>query len=317
MSSRLPDISAIICTHNPRAAFLKRVLSALEAQSLPRDRWELLIVDSGSSPAIADRSDLQLPSFARLVRLAQPGLALARKAGAEAARSALLASVDDDTVFDPSYLELAVMFMDRHPQVACCGGKFVPEFEIPPPVWFEGFHAIIAIRDLGPRVIVVPGLQAGEKLAAFPHAAPIGVSVSRRPAFEHYLKRWGTEAGHAALGRSGQSLASGEDNDFSLCCLEAGWSLAYVPEMRLLHLMPAARLDPDYLARLNRASSRTWMHVLALHGLCPRPPISPWTVPLRQLKAWFTFRAWAGPAQRIRWQGACGNFEGLATINAR
>jgi hypothetical protein len=317
MNGNPPIIAAIICTHNPRAAYLNRVLAALEAQTLPRQQWELLIVDSGSTPPVAQRTDLQIPPGAKLVRVDRPGLALARRAGAEAAQAALLASVDDDTVFNPDYLATAVAFMDAHPKVASCGGKFLPEFEAPPPAWFKGFEAMIAIRDLGPHEIIVPGWTGGPKPAEFPDAAPIGVNVSRRTAYGQYLQRWAGEAGHASLGRSGRSLASGEDNDFSLCCLEAGWSLAYVPGLQSLHLMPASRLDPTYLGRLNRASCRTWIQVLALHGLGAGTPIPAWTVPLRRLKAWFALRAWAGPAEWIRWQGACGQFEGLAALPRR
>jgi glycosyltransferase involved in cell wall biosynthesis len=308
-----PLISAVICTHNPRADYLNRTLQALVAQSLPAGQWELIIVDSGSTPALSARPELAIPAAARIVRVDRPGLAVARQAGALAAAAPLIASVDDDTVFDPHYLQTAVTFMGQHPEVASCGGKFLPEFESPPPAWFKGFEAMIAIRDLGPAEIIVPGWQPGARPAEFPDAVPIGVNIARRTAYEHYLQRWANDAAHAGLGRSGKSLASGEDNDFSLCCLEAGWSLAYVPGLQSLHLMPASRLDPAYLGRLTRASNRSWIHVLALHGMCPRPPIAPWTLPLRRLKAWFTCRAWAGPAEWIRWQGACGQFEGLAS----
>lgn len=37
-------------------------------------------------------------------------------------------------------------------------------------------------------------------------------------------------------------------------------------------------------------------------------------VPLHQLKAWFAHRAWRGPTEYIRWQGACGHFAGRATM---
>jgi hypothetical protein len=66
----------------------------------------------------------------------------------------------------------------------------------------------------------------------------------------------------------------------------------------------------DYLARLNRGIAKSWMQVLRKHDANPWSPIAPWTVPLRQFKAWFTHRAWSGPAEFIRWQGACGHFEG-------
>ena len=315
MSSPAPVISAIICTHNPRAAFLNRVLASLEAQTLPRVQWEILIVDSGSNPPIRQRPDLRIPSDALIVRVDQPGLVLARRAGAEAARAPLLASVDDDTILAPDYLLQAVDFMRRDLRVGCCGGKFTPEFESPPPLWLRDFHRAIALRDLGAEMILVPGLKPGQQVVAFPDAAPIGVCVTRREAYQQYLGRWEGQNIHSVLGRSGKSLASGEDNDLSLCCLEAGWSLAYVPRLLCLHLIPASRFDPAYLSRLNRASSRSWVRVLAMHGLRPWPAIPTWTVRLRQAKAWFNSRAWAGPAERIHWQGACGLIEGRADLN--
>ena len=41
------DFSVIICTHNPRSDYLRRVLDALKAQTLLREQWELLLIDNG------------------------------------------------------------------------------------------------------------------------------------------------------------------------------------------------------------------------------------------------------------------------------
>ncbi len=41
-------ISAIICTHNPRPHYLRRVLEALNRQTLDKGEWELLLVDNAS-----------------------------------------------------------------------------------------------------------------------------------------------------------------------------------------------------------------------------------------------------------------------------
>ncbi len=45
-------ISVIIPTHNPRMDYLARVLEALRGQTLPPERWELLIVDNNSQPPL-------------------------------------------------------------------------------------------------------------------------------------------------------------------------------------------------------------------------------------------------------------------------
>ena len=50
-----PELSVILCTHNPRAAFLAETLAGLRAQTLPPERWELLVVDNASNqPLVPD-----------------------------------------------------------------------------------------------------------------------------------------------------------------------------------------------------------------------------------------------------------------------
>jgi len=46
-------LSVIICTHNPREDYLRRTLEAFEKQTLPRDQWELQLVDNASNEALA------------------------------------------------------------------------------------------------------------------------------------------------------------------------------------------------------------------------------------------------------------------------
>ena len=41
--------SVIVCTHNPRLIYLRRVLEALRSQTLPLEQWELLLIDNASS----------------------------------------------------------------------------------------------------------------------------------------------------------------------------------------------------------------------------------------------------------------------------
>ena len=37
--------------------------------------------------------------------------------------------------------------------------------------------------------------------------------------------------------------------------------------------------------------------------------------PIRKIRAYFNMKAWQSPASYIKWQGACGTFEGQATLN--
>ena len=61
-------ISVIICTHNPRPDYLRRVLDALKAQTLPKERWELLLIDNASNEPLSGEWDLSWHPHARHIR---------------------------------------------------------------------------------------------------------------------------------------------------------------------------------------------------------------------------------------------------------
>ena len=77
----MTEISVIICAHNPRAAYLRRVLDALRAQTLPRERWELLLVDNASKEPLASTFDISWHSNGRHIVERELGLAEARRRG--------------------------------------------------------------------------------------------------------------------------------------------------------------------------------------------------------------------------------------------
>ena len=131
--------------------------------------------------------------------------------------------------------------------------------------------------------------------------------VLRRAAVEAWLQ---ASSSSALSDRRGAALSSSGDNEIVLQVMQAGWSVGYFPSLVLTHLIPATRLEPDYLARLNRGIQESWMQVLTLHDANPWPALTPLGATVRQMRAWFTHRAWSSPAARIRWQGACGHFAG-------
>ena len=51
-----PLLSVVLCTYNPRADYLQRCVHGLKAQTLPRERWEFIVVDNNSQPPLVVRS---------------------------------------------------------------------------------------------------------------------------------------------------------------------------------------------------------------------------------------------------------------------
>lgn len=304
-------LSVIIPTHDPHPERLRRTLLGLQAQTLPLAAWETILVDNASS-RFPDDSTLadSVPANLRCVREPVLGLTAARRTGFATVRGDLAVLVDDDNVLAPDYLATVLALFETLPSVGALGGRSVPEFESEPADWIREFYPLLALRDPGPSPLIASSLRApGADREEFPPCAPIGAGMAlRRAAWTAWLA---ARADGAVLSdRRGQELTSSGDNDIVLCALRAGWGVAYSPRLSLTHLIPTRRLDPDYLARLNRGINQSWMQVLTLHAVNPWGPLTRRGAALRKARAWFTRHAWTSAAAHIRWQGACGHFDG-------
>lgn len=304
------QLSVIIPTHNPDRERLRRTLVGLRAQTLPAKDWELVLVNNASTrfPTADFFADCPVSNF---LMLAEPelGLTAARRRGLTAARGNIAVLVDDDNVLAANYLSEVAALFAAHPQVGAVGGKSLPEFASEPAEWTREFFPLLALRDPGETPLIATTLRPpGSLRNEYPLCAPIGAGMAlRRAAWEAWL---GSSQAHAPSDRRGTALTSGGDNEIVLHVLQAGWHVAYFPTLVLTHLIPPSRLEPDYLARLNRGIQESWVKLLADHDASPWPPLTPVGASLRQWRAWFTHRAWSSPAARIRWQGACGHFAG-------
>ena len=101
-----PFISVVMATYN-RSALLELQLQAFKNQTLPKDRFEIIIVNDGSE----DETELVLINWTFLLPnlrfYTQPnsGPAVARNQGVEIARGEVIAFTDDDCIVDPNWLE--------------------------------------------------------------------------------------------------------------------------------------------------------------------------------------------------------------------
>ena len=97
-----PAISVVVPTRD-RAGAIASLLEALARQSLPAERFEVIVVDDGSDPP------LRVPEGARGLRHERSGgPGAARNTGWRAAAAPLIAFVDDDCEPAPGWLEALV-----------------------------------------------------------------------------------------------------------------------------------------------------------------------------------------------------------------
>jgi GT2 family glycosyltransferase len=117
-----PELSVVVCSHNG-ALTLAGTLQNLERQSLDRDRYEVILVDDGSTDATAEIGRSHGASVVSLSR--RRGVAAARNAGVEAAAAEAIAFTDDDCEPDHGWLA-AVADCLSDPAVDGVGGHVVP-----------------------------------------------------------------------------------------------------------------------------------------------------------------------------------------------
>ena len=154
-----PLISVIIPTYD-RAALLERSLESLTEQTLPRDAFEVVVVDDGSSDwtksvcsKLADRLPL------RYYRIQRSGTSAAKNLGLFASRAPLVLFLDDDDVADQALLEAHVETHHAHPEewfaVLGCT-TWAPELKVTP--------LMEHVTDIGQQLFAYKNLEDGRIL---------------------------------------------------------------------------------------------------------------------------------------------------------
>ena len=234
-------VTVCICSHN-RPDDVRGCLDGLRAQTVPADRFEVLVIDSASGPAAAAALRQLVAGYARarLLRLEQPGLSLARNLGAAEADAPYIAYLDDDAVPAPDWLEqvLAALAASRPP--ALLGGRVLPRWEVPlPPWWPVSLRGVLSIVETeGQGEYRSPDLPSRLE----PCGANLVVHVATLRAAGGFC---------AAIGRRGTALLSDEEVQLAWRLQDAGHSARFDSRIVVHHHIPAARLTPGWLlARL-------------------------------------------------------------------
>ena len=262
----MTSLSVIICAHNPRPDYMHRVLEALRAQTLSKDRWELLLIDNASDRVLAKEWDISWHPLARHIREDELGLTPARLRGIAEARGELFTFVDDDNVLDQDYLRTAIEISHNYPFLGAWGGIIRGEFEAEPQPWTRPLLGYLLIREFSSPVW---SNNPGDW-----HAQPCGAGLCvRRSVAKVYARELDVRPAHRRLDRIGSTLSSCGDSDLIWTSCEIGQGFGNFPELRLTHLIPRNRVQPKYLIRLMQGivSSLILLQYLRSGDLPPKP----------------------------------------------
>jgi glycosyltransferase involved in cell wall biosynthesis len=132
-------VSVIIPVYNGEKV-VGACLDALEGQTLPRDDYEIVVVDNGSTDQSANIAK-QFPDV-RVLTEPKPGSYAARNAGIAASRHPFLAFTDADCIPEPHWLEAGLRALKRLPNGGFVGGQIQFTFSEPKPSLIEQYDSL-------------------------------------------------------------------------------------------------------------------------------------------------------------------------------
>jgi glycosyltransferase involved in cell wall biosynthesis len=200
MAEVAPEVSVIVPVRNGEAS-IPLLLRSLDAQTLERERFEVIIVDNDSSDRTAE---VAAAAGARVVGEPVANRSRARNRGAAEAASRLYAFTDADCVAHPGWLEALLECRLAAPLVA--GDVRVRVRERP-----NAIERYEAMWRFGQEAWVVQGWAATANLLV--HADAFEAAGGFDPTWRHI----------------------GEDVDFCFRAREAGHGLGYCPRAVVDH----------------------------------------------------------------------------------
>jgi glucosyl-dolichyl phosphate glucuronosyltransferase len=234
-----PLVSVVIATRD-RAALLAQTLDALARQTWPHDRLEVLVADNGSTDdtratieGAAARPDMPAVLY---LSVDEPGKSFAVNAALARARGAILALTDDDVLPEAAWIERLVAAFDET-GADFVAGRILPRWEASPPSWLSpALYGVLAIPESGNDRQAIPSPDNA--------LMPIGANMAVRAEVIARIGGLRTD-----LGKLEGTLRTGEDHEFFLRMLGAGFRGTYEPTAVAHHLVARNRLAAGYFQR--------------------------------------------------------------------
>lgn len=233
------DLSIIIATYN-NAKSLERTLDSVAKQDADCGVWECVIVNNNST----DDTALRVSSFAkshsnlniRLVDEAHQGLSYARNRGIAESQGEILAFIDDDETINEGFVSAYIDLFHNHGAFAAAGAVEV-RYDSQRPKWMSYYTEKMIGNpiNLGKEIITITST-----------VTPAGGNMAfNREVFNLY-GGFDTD-----LGRKGENLFGGEENELFDRLRNLGERIFYTPKAIVYHHIADRKLTPEYFDKLS------------------------------------------------------------------
>jgi glucosyl-dolichyl phosphate glucuronosyltransferase len=232
-------VSVILCTFNRWQSLLKALDSLAESRVPNSTEWEVLVVDNNSDDRTSEVAQNFCRSHAehfRYLREPQQGKSRALNTAIQAARSEILAFLDDDVTVDPAWLANLTAPLGGSAWSGV-GGRILPEPDFRAPSWMptEGRYA------LAPLAVFDYGADGGAL-----DDTPFGANMAYR---KELFAKYGGFRCDLGPGSGSKEPQKSEDSEFGKRALAGGERIRYEPSAVVYHEIPSVRVRKEYFLR--------------------------------------------------------------------
>jgi glycosyltransferase involved in cell wall biosynthesis len=228
-------LSVIVCTHN-RADYLPLVLDSLDRQLLPRQEFEVVLVDNASTDNTRETvAPWANAGSVRYVHEPKLGLSPARNRGWQEAKGEFIAYLDDDAVAAPDWgralLEAAALL---GPKMGVLGGRIGLIWPRSIPQWLpDELHGYLGALDWGNEQRWLTNVEW-----------IVGANCAFRRSALAALGGFSDD-----LGRRGKCLMSNEESFLRRRLERAGYLCGYASNAVVWHHVDPSRLNRRWFQR--------------------------------------------------------------------
>lgn len=231
------DISVIVCTYN-RPDKLANAVKSLCCQTLPSDKYEIVIVNNGGE---LNNTFKEYKNYdIKIIKENRKGLTYARNLGASVSNGKYLVYIDDDAVAEPVLLETIKNAFDSHSNAGIIGGQIVLKTPEPKPnIVLEGKETLWS-------EYTVPYTKYREinKQYEFPFGANFSVRHNVFNAVGGFDDNYG---------RVGDNYAGGEETVLCFKVLNCGRKIGIEPKAVVYHDVDEARYTKEHIKETIKA----------------------------------------------------------------
>ena len=233
------ELSIIISTYN-NATSLVRTLESVAKQDYDKKAWECVVVNNNSTDDTAERVSAFVEAHPelniRVVEEPQQGLSYARNRGIAESKGQVIAFIDDDETINEGFVSAYIDLFRNHGAFVGSGVLKVC-YDSKRPKWMSHYTEKMIANpfDLGDEIVTVTT-----------KITPTGGNMAfNREVFNLY-GNFDTN-----LGRKGEVLFGGEENDMFDRIRDLGERVFYTPHAIAYHHIADRKLTSEYFDELS------------------------------------------------------------------